>query len=147
MVMVVVARWAGLSVSETLSRDFHTTTECQKKKATTIQRVAVLQALPAHAHPVGERGQRRMIRLVQADRKSSVTTFYNRAEQKSMLECTAHQSLRQMGYKSTRPYWILLLSAKNRWLELAKWQSRKFGRSLPGLSTNLQLLPHDWQIE
>ena len=55
---------------------------------------------------VDERGQWRMARLVQADRKAMVTqitSLYKCGEKKSISECTTSQTLKWMGYKSRRP--------------------------------------------
>lgn len=58
-------------------------------------------------------GQRRMARLVQADRKSTIitqiATVYNRVAQK----CSKHISLKSMGYNSRRQQECPLLSVKN----------------------------------
>lgn len=52
---------------------------------------------------VDARGQRRMARLVRADRKATgtqITTRYNRGVQKSISERTARWTLKQMDYSS-----------------------------------------------
>ncbi len=67
--------------------------------------------------PVDVRGQRRMGRLVRDDRKatvSQITTHYNQGMQSTISERTTPRTLKQMGYISRRPHWVLLLSAKNR---------------------------------
>ena len=61
---------------------------------------------------VDARGQRRMARLVPADRKATVTqisTRYNRALQKSISEHTTRPTLRRMSYSSSRPHRVLHL--------------------------------------
>ena len=70
---------------------------------------------------VDARGQRRMARLVQDDRKAAVTeitTRYNQGMQKSISERTTRRTLKQMGYSSRRPHRVPLLSATNRKLRL-----------------------------
>ncbi len=64
---------------------------------------------------VDVRGQRRMGRMVREDRKATVTqitTRYNQDIQNTISERTTRRTLKQMGYSSRRPLWILLLSAK-----------------------------------
>lgn len=84
---------------------------------------------------VDERGQRRMSRLVWADRKTSqIATLYNRAEQKSIIRThnTCWTSW-QMGYKSRRPDRVPLPSAKNRkpWAEVSEGtRSPKLDRAM-----------------
>ncbi|KAG1932899.1 hypothetical protein F2P79_020886 [Pimephales promelas] len=56
---------------------------------------------------VDARGQRRMGRLIQADRRATlteITTCYNRGMQQSICEATTHTTLRRMGYNSRRPH-------------------------------------------
>ncbi len=58
-----------------------------------------------------------MGRPVRDDRKATVTqitTRYNQGMQNTISERTTRQTLKQMGYSSRRPHWVLLLSAKNR---------------------------------
>ncbi|KAG8571489.1 hypothetical protein GDO81_011667 [Engystomops pustulosus] len=77
---------------------------------------------------VDARGQRRMGRLVRADRKATVTqiaTRYNQGRQKSISERTVPRTLRQMGYSSRRPHRVPLLSAKNRKLRLQFAQAHR----------------------
>ena len=62
-----------------------------------------------------------MARLVQDDRKATVTeitTRYNQGMQKSISERTTRRTLKQMGYSSRRPHRVPLLSATNRKLRL-----------------------------
>jgi len=66
---------------------------------------------------VDARGQRRMGRLIQADRKATlteITTRYNRGIQQSICEATTHTTLRQMGYSSRRPHLVPLIYTTNR---------------------------------
>ncbi len=58
-----------------------------------------------------------MGRLVRNDRKATVTqitTRYNQGRQNTISEHTTCRTLKQMGYSSRRPHWVLLLLAKNR---------------------------------
>ena len=62
------------------------------------------------------RGQRRMVRAVQADRKArltQITTLYNCGEQRSFSESTTHPTLRWMSHNSRRSCLVPLLSSKN----------------------------------
>jgi len=61
-------------------------------------------------------GQRRMGRLIQADRRATlteITTRYNRGMQ-SIYEATTRSTLRRMGYNSRRPHRVPLISTTNR---------------------------------
>jgi len=52
---------------------------------------------------VDARGQRKMGRLIQADRRATlteITTRYNRGMQQSIYEATTHTNLRRMGNNS-----------------------------------------------
>ncbi len=76
---------------------------------------------------VGENysGQRRMAKLVWADRKATVTqqsTHYHWGMQRSISE---HWTLKQTGYRSRRPHRVSLLSAKNRKLKLQLKATKK----------------------
>ncbi len=73
----------------------------QKEKISSKQQLCGCKCL------VDARSQRRMARLVQADRKTTeadrkttvtqITSCYNRNMQKSISECTTHWTLNQMG--------------------------------------------------
>ncbi len=114
--MIVGARQAGLSISETadLLGFSHTTIsrlyrECSEKKEN-IQ-WAAWKCL------VEVRGQRRMNRLVRDDRKATVTQItirYHQDLQNTISEHTTRRTLKQMGSSSRRPHRVLLLSDKNR---------------------------------
>uniref|UniRef100_A0AAY5KPP9 Transposase Tc1-like domain-containing protein n=1 Tax=Esox lucius TaxID=8010 RepID=A0AAY5KPP9_ESOLU len=91
---------------------------------------------------VDARGQRRMGRLIQADRRATlteITTRYNRGMQQSICEATTRTTLRRMGYNSRRPHWVPLISTTNRKKrgynlhKLTKIGQLKTGRMLPGL--------------
>lgn len=69
---------------------------------------------------VDERGQIKMAKVVQDDRKAKIThinTLNNLRRWKSISGHTTYQTLRQMGY-SCCPHWDPLMSAKNRNLKL-----------------------------
>src|SRR5512133_128448 len=121
--MVVAARRAALSISETADLlGFSCTTisrvyrECSNKEEISSER-----QFCGRKCLVDAKGQRRMARLVPADRKATVTQIsarYNRGLQKSISEHTTRPTLRRMGYSSRRPHRVPLLSANNRKLRL-----------------------------
>lgn len=55
-----------------------------------------------------------MARLVQADRKATVTEHYSDAIQKRISGCTLNQTLNMMSYSSKWPLQVVLTSVKNR---------------------------------
>lgn len=102
--MIVGARRAGSSVSvtakllgfsrTTVSRVY--TEWCQKQKTSSERQLCGRKCL------VDEKGQQRISRMVESDRKASVTqitTLYNCGEQKTISERTARRTLRRMGYR------------------------------------------------
>ncbi|MDF4419820.1 hypothetical protein P3392_23745 [Vibrio parahaemolyticus] len=123
--MVVGARRAHLSISETA--------DTLGFSHTTISRVyrGWSQKEQISSEPkclVDARGQRRMARLVQDDRKatgSQITTGYNQGLQKTISEPTTRPTLKQMGYSSRRPHQVPLLSANNRKLRLQFTQAHQ----------------------
>uniref|UniRef100_A0AAY5L012 Transposase Tc1-like domain-containing protein n=1 Tax=Esox lucius TaxID=8010 RepID=A0AAY5L012_ESOLU len=117
--MVVRARRAGLSVSQSAQLlGFSRTTIsrvyiewCEKGKTSSMRQSCGRKCL------VDARGQRRMGRLIQADRRATlteITTRYNRGMQQSICEATTCTTLRRIGYNSRRPHWVPLISTTNR---------------------------------
>ena len=85
-----------------------------------------------------------MGRLVGDDRKTTVTqitTGYNQGAQNTISEhTTTHPTLKKVGYSSSRPYRVPLLSAKNRKLRLQFTQAHQHwtiedGETFPGLTS------------
>ena len=126
----VGARRAGLSISETADLQGFSCTTIRRVDREWSEKEKISSELQFCGHKclVDVRGQRRMARLVQADRKAAVTqitTRYNRGMQKSIYERTTRQTLRRMGYSSRRPHQVPLLSAKNRKLRLQLAQAHQ----------------------
>ncbi len=66
--------------------------------------------------------------MVRDDRKATVTqitTRYNQGMQNTISEHTTRQTLKQMGYSSSKPHQVPLLSAKNRKQRLQFAQAHK----------------------
>ncbi len=112
--MVVGARRAGLSISETdISKVSHTTISRVYRE----WKISSKRKFYGRKCPIDVRDQRRMGRLVRDDRKATVTlitTRYNQDMQNIISEHTTRWALKQMDSSSRRPQRVLLLSDKNR---------------------------------
>ncbi len=117
--MVVGARRAGLSISETADRlGFSCTTISRVcREWSEKEKISCERQLCGRKCLVVVRDQRRMGRLVRDDRKATVTqitTRYNHVMQNTISEHTTCRTLKQIGYSRGRPHQVPLLSAKNR---------------------------------
>ncbi len=117
--MVVDVRRTGLSISQTadLLGFSHTTISRVYRESSEKEKISSERQLWGGKCIVDVRGQRRMGRLVRADRSASVTqitTRYNQVMQNTISEHTTRRTLKQMGSSSRRPHRVPLLSAKNR---------------------------------
>ncbi len=117
--MVVGARRAGLSISETadLLGFSHKTISSVYREWYEKEKISSERHLCGRKCLVDVRDQRRMGRLVRDDRKTTVTqisTRYNQDLQNIISEHTTRRTLKQMGSSSRRPHRVPLRSDKNR---------------------------------
>ena len=92
--MVVGARHIGLSVSRTaMLLGFHTTFSCVYQEWSTTQRTSSQWQASGRKWLIDERGQRRLTRIVQSNRRATVsqlTVKYNIGTERPIKECTTH---------------------------------------------------------
>ncbi|XDV36000.1 hypothetical protein PO909_005854 [Leuciscus waleckii] len=84
---------------------------CEKVKTSSLRQSCGRKCL------VDARGQMRMGRLIQADRRATlteITTRYHRGMQQSICEATTRTTLRRMGYNSRKAHRVPLISTTNR---------------------------------
>ncbi len=117
--MFVGARRADLSISKTADLLGFSRTTIAKvyRDWSKKEKISSEWQLCGQKCLVDVRGQRRMGRLVEDDRKTTVTqitTRYNQGMQNTISEHTTCRTLKQMGYSSRSPHRVPLLSAKNR---------------------------------
>jgi len=84
---------------------------------------------------VDARGQRRMARLIQDDRRATLTEVTTR--QQSICEATTHTTLRRMGYNSRRPHRVPLISTTR--LKFARAKKKKNKKNIGQLKTGKML--------
>ena len=108
--MIVVARQGSLSISETADLLWFSFTTVSRVCREWCKKTSVEQHFCGQKHLVYERSQRRRARLVNADRKvtvTQITTYYSSGMQKRISEHTMHQTYKWIGY--SRP-----ISLKNK---------------------------------
>ena len=128
--MVVGARRAGLSVSRTATLlGFSRSTVSRVYQGwSTTQRTSSQRQASGRKRLIDERGQRRLTRIVQSNRRATVsqlTVQYNIGAERPIKECTTRRTLTRMGYGSRRPNRVPLLSAKHKKLRLQWAKERK----------------------
>ena len=103
--VVVGVRGTGLSVSRTatlLGFSYSTASHVYQEWSTT-QRTSSQQQASSRKRLIDERGQRRLTRIVQSNRRATVshlTVQYNIGAERSIKDCTTRRTLTQMGYGS-----------------------------------------------
>uniref|UniRef100_A0AAY5KR02 Tc3 transposase DNA binding domain-containing protein n=1 Tax=Esox lucius TaxID=8010 RepID=A0AAY5KR02_ESOLU len=113
--MVVGARRAGLSISQSAQLlEFSRTSIskvykewCKKGKTSSLRQSCGRKCL------VDARGQRRMGRLIQADRRATlteITTRYNRGVQQSICEATTRTTLRPIEHRLNATVYLSIVS-------------------------------------
>ena len=122
--MIVGARQAGLSISETakLLGFSRTTVSRVYSEWSQLHKTSSERQFCGRKRLVDERGQQKMVRLVRDNRNATVTQItsqYNRDEKNGISERTARRTLRLLGFnKKTNQ--VPPLPAKKRKLEAAE---------------------------